>query len=85
MRCESQIVGREQMATKAGRFEAYHFEIYCRRFAAPEAAQPELLIHIGRWYAPAANHWVKETFENRSGDGRLMQKYTAALIDYKLR
>jgi hypothetical protein len=27
------------MATKAGSFEAYHFEIYCRRFAGPESDQ----------------------------------------------
>jgi hypothetical protein len=68
-----------------GRFDAYHFEINCRRFAGPEAAQPELLIRIGRWYAPTANHWAKEAIEAPSGDGRLIQKYTAALIDYKLR
>lgn len=85
MRCESQIVGHEHLATKAGRFEAYHFEINCRRFPGPEATQPDALTHMGRWYAPAANHWVKEIFELRSGDGRLVQKYTAALIDYKLR
>lgn len=85
MRCESQIVGREQLATKAGRFDAYHFETNCRRFSGPEAAQPEALTRMGRWYAPAADHTIKETLEVRSGDGRLITKNTAALIDYKLR
>jgi hypothetical protein len=75
---EAKIAAVETVTTKAGKFETYRIETSAT-FSAAESETNQLY-----WFAPKIDHWVKTQYERRSG-GRLVEKTSQELIEYKIK
>jgi hypothetical protein len=77
---KSKVVAQESVTTRAGTFDTFKIEISFVLQSTKDAtkkAQDELQA----WYAPAIDHWVKQTSVMRS-EGRVRNRTTAELIEY---
>jgi hypothetical protein len=75
---KSKVVGQETVTTKAGTFETFRIET---SYLAKSVNDPTRKIEAQTWYAPAIDHWVKQTFVSWT-DKHLMINNTVKVVDY---
>jgi hypothetical protein len=76
----SKVVAEESVTTRAGTFDTFKIEI---SFTFQSSKDPTRKAQDvwQTWYAPAIDHWVKQTSVTRS-DGRVRTKTSSELIEY---
>jgi hypothetical protein len=84
MTTESEITADEEVTTKAGSFQAWRVEITTKYAPLPEAPLTAMESKDIIWFSPSVDHWVKSTHEFRR-DGRLTEKTSQMLIEYKVK
>jgi hypothetical protein len=76
----SKVVAQENLSTRAGTFDTFKIEITFEYQSAKDPSKRFQEVAQG-WYAPAIDHWVKQSNVTRS-DGRVRSKFTSELIEY---
>ena len=79
----SKAVAKESVTTRAGTFDTYKIEASVELQNTNDPTKKFLDVRQ-TWYAPAIDHWVKQTFVMRS-DGRVRSKTSMELIEYDRR
>jgi hypothetical protein len=79
----SKVTTQESIITPAGTFETFKIETSFQIRDANNATDKAQVV-LQTWYAPAIDHWVKQTFVMRS-DGRVRSKTSMELIEYDRR
>jgi len=76
----SKVVAQESVTTRAGTFDTFKIET---SFEFQNAKDPTKKFQDvwQTWYAPAIDHWVKQSTVTRS-DGHVRNKTTAELVEY---
>jgi len=77
---KSKVVAQESFTTRAGTFDTFKIEI-TSEFQSSKDPSKRFQETAQGWYAPAIDHWVKQSFVTRS-DGRVRNKTTTELIEY---
>ena len=76
----SKVVAQESVTTRAGTFDTFKIEVTCD-FQNSKNPTKKFQEVLQTWYAPAIDHWVKQSSVTRS-DGRVRSKNTAELVEY---
>lgn len=76
----SKVTAQESLTTPAGIFDTFKIETQIRAFPPSDPAKLWELQMV-RWYAPQANHWVRDTYVVRF-DKRTRISTSAELIDF---
>jgi hypothetical protein len=76
----SKVVAQETITTRAGTFETFKIEISFE-FRNTQDPTKKVQDTWQTWYAPAIDHWVKQTSVTRS-DGRVRNRTTSELVEY---
>jgi hypothetical protein len=76
----SKVVARETVTTRAGTFDTFKIEVTLD-FQSPKNPAKKFQEVVQNWYAPAIDHWVKQSSVTRA-DGHVRNKSTTELIDY---
>ena len=76
----AKVVGQEQVATSAGKFDAFRIDMTVRLVNTRDQSRSQTWTFVV-WYAPAINRWVKRTSEWRQ-EGRVRDSYTEELTGY---
>jgi hypothetical protein len=76
----SKVVGQENLTTKAGMFDTFKIETI---FSTRRPNDPNNLNEatVQTWYAPAIDHWVKQTFVSRTNK-LLRENNSLELVEY---
>jgi hypothetical protein len=76
----NKVTAQESVTTQAGGFDAFKIETFARDYSP---ANPAKLweYQIVRWYAPAINYWVRETFVERF-DKSVRVSTSSELVDF---
>ncbi|MEW6436109.1 MAG: hypothetical protein AB1508_02940 [Pseudomonadota bacterium] len=76
----SKVVGRENITTEAGTFDAFKIET---KYALRDANDPTKTydVKLTTWYAPAIDHWVKREQKIRF-EGNLRESTLSELLEY---
>jgi hypothetical protein len=73
-------VGRENITTKAGSFDAFKVETtYVMALANNPSQKVDTVMES--WYVPAINHWAKRTYVTRANK-LLRSNQTVELVEY---
>jgi hypothetical protein len=76
----SKVVAQESITTRAGTFDTFKIEISFTWQSSKDPTKKAQDVWQ-TWYAPAIDHWVKQTSVMRS-DGRVRTKTSSELIEY---
>lgn len=77
------VIGWEEVTVPAGKFRALKvdasgtYERIDVRRRGP--------LHVTLWYAPQVRRWVRSTFRNWTGDGRILRNESHELLEYRLK
>lgn len=76
----SKVVAKESVTTRAGTFDTFKIEA-TYDFQNSKNPTNKFQEVLQNWYAPAIDHWVKQSSVTRS-DGRVRSKNTTELVEY---
>jgi hypothetical protein len=76
----AKVVAQESVTTRAGTFDTFKIEMSFVLQSAQDPTKKSQEV-VQKWYAPAIDHWVKQTSVMRS-DGHVRSKTSMELIEY---